>query len=101
MWVYGCRGRGEFPRLPELWLIELHCEYPATTPPSLRAFKHTYEFEGRISKDRVKLIQVDGALELNSASVRETCAKYKMDPVKLAPYVHYMNPAERAIQTVN
>jgi len=101
VWVYGCRARSEFPRILELWLIELHREYPATGPPVLSAFNHTYEFEGRINKDRVKLIRVDGALELNSASVKETCAKYKMDPVKLAPYVHYMNPAERAIQTVN
>jgi hypothetical protein len=101
VWVYGCRGRGEFPKILELWLTDLHREYPATRPPNLKAFRHTYEFEGRISKDRVKLIRMDGALELNSASVREIYARYKMDPVKLAPYVHYMNPAERAIQTVN
>ena len=102
---YGARAKSDYPKILEHFMKEHEFGYPqgkeGRETIHLTTFSSHWTFEGTVSRDRIKMIRIDNATELNSVECKAIYRKYGIDKINVAPFDHYGNPCERLIQSVN
>eukprot|EP00944_MAST-04C_sp_MAST-4C-sp1_P003673 g3673.t1 len=73
---YPVIGKGKFPAVLETFLTEHDQQYNVKNNMKLTVLNGHFTFEGKVSKNKVKLIRVDNAMELNSEECRKIYKKH-------------------------
>ena len=101
-WTYATTSISKFPQILRQFMRDYNQDNFGYEPEFYSSYdnKH-WVYDGHAEKDTIKMVRMDNAPSFTTPEMMNVYEKYKIKPVKTAPNVHYMNPCERFIQTVN